>query len=581
MNLFILEIFNPQTSSPASSQIKIGSQTYPAIAILTNEGKQLFHNKSYYKGKRQPTSTSPITDPVRSSLPVGKPTSSSPITNSLPSSSPLVNADYRRTLFADYADGLDGDCGIPASLPINKDGNSVLGVKKRLSFSRQEGYSLLHIVESYNESYKNIRSTKEVESYAETRGEANGSLQSYGADSNRQFMGVNRNITTIPNHSKTFLALLVVKPNCLGFFNRENRHKCTRINVSIHFDPSVGRFDFNRNNWTGDAFKDEIGEDYSRHMRIEVKSSGRGTLKNNGVILGCSDRALLSSSWGGASLYILPPLMTRNSPAYLSTNSSRCSPSQISSLLWTLDLNLFLLTLDTSGPSFSSARYGFIAYIPYLLNKVKDLVSSNTLQQPPFLCNTLHSLSLEIINLEISNSARSPVATSSSPIMGRARAIKIGGKGKSFIKGMEVGLVASQEGNNVLAEALADSTGADAEAFIIPKHRDGESRPVIVNPSNIKGKQCLIVHRIRRDGDDDFVNLLFMIEGLRDFGARSIQCLISKSLKRRSRDLLEVVTRIADGIYLTEDDNYGKREGFIEIEHFDYSPARRATVIDK
>jgi len=66
----------------------------------------------------------------------------------------------------------------------------------------------------------------------------------------------------------------------------------------------------------------------------------------------------------------------------------------------------------------------------------------------------------------------------------------------------------------------------------------------------------LIIHRIGvGDHDEDFVNLLLMIAGLRDFYAKKISCLLPEELAERSPDLLNILARVTN-VYTFEDYRY-------------------------
>jgi len=57
-----------------------------------------------------------------------------------------------------------------------------------------------------------------------------------------------------------------------------------------------------------------------------------------------------------------------------------------------------------------------------------------------------------------------------------------------------IDLIVNKKANNLLAGRISRKLSLLQEEFVIATHKDGESMPVIINPRNVKGKNCLITH---------------------------------------------------------------------------------------
>ena len=117
-------------------------------------------------------------------------------------------------------------------------------------------------------------------------------------------------------------------------------------------------------------------------------------------------------------------------------------------------------------------------------------------------------------------------------------------------------LIASVSGNNILAEALARYGYMQHESFAFERFDDKEGRMVVPAPEKVEGKNVLLVHSVGYHGDEDFVQLLLAIAGLRDFGARSINVLIPETMESRARHLVPLLQKFVS-VWSTADDNFG------------------------
>ena len=78
-------------------------------------------------------------------------------------------------------------------------------------------------------------------------------------------------------------------------------------------------------------------------------------------------------------------------------------------------------------------------------------------------------------------------------------------------------LLVSLPNNNLLVDDLARVTALKSEQFAFERFDDGEGRLIVPDPATVKDKNVLVVHSIRNNGDEDLVQLLGMMAGLRDF----------------------------------------------------------------
>ena len=104
-------------------------------------------------------------------------------------------------------------------------------------------------------------------------------------------------------------------------------------------------------------------------------------------------------------------------------------------------------------------------------------------------------------------------------------------------------VILSTEANRGIRNHISKLLKAKPVEIITDRFPDREIRMVVKKPKQIKGKNCLIVHDV--NNDEDFVELLVSISGLRDAGAKNIACVLPARILENN-ELLSVISSFVD-----------------------------------